>query len=89
MTGLIFVDIRYRQIPNGGGELVSTVETMRERQLLVRLNAEEFARAEAVANHYGVSAANTVRLLFKEKSRELGLEVAQPAPKKPAKGKAK
>lgn len=62
---------------------MSTATEMREKQLLVRMNAEEWARAEAVAEHYGVSAANVVRMLFKEKARELGIDAAATTAKKP------
>lgn len=55
------------------------IERVREEQLNVRLNPEEQARFKRLAEHYGVSAATMVRMLVKEKERELGL-VPPPAP---------
>ncbi len=47
---------------------------MRERQLNIRLSEEESGRFERVADHYGLNIAATIRMLFKEKARELGFE---------------
>ena len=61
---------------------------MRERLFTIRMNEEESARLDALAGHFGLSAAGVVRMLLKDKERELGL--APPpvvAPKKPAKVK--
>lgn len=54
---------------------------VREEQLNVRLSPEEMARFQRVADHFGLSPAAMVRMLVKEKARELGvLEVVPPAP---------
>lgn len=44
---------------------------MRSKQLNIRLNDEECVRVERLAKHYDLSAPNVVRLLLKEKEREL------------------
>ena len=47
---------------------------MREKQLNIRLSEEEAARFQLVADHFGLNIAGTIRMLFKEKARDLGLE---------------
>jgi len=53
--------------------------TMREKQLNVRLNPEEVARLEAVADHYSLSAAAALRMLVKREHDSLfGVEKKKP-----------
>lgn len=47
---------------------------MRETQLNIRLSDEEAERFKRVADHYGLNVAGTIRMLFKEKARDLGFE---------------
>jgi hypothetical protein len=63
------------------------LDKVREEQLNVRLNPDEQARFARVADHYGLSPAAMVRMLVKEKARELGLESAAP-PTPPSKPRA-
>ena len=49
-------------------------DVIRLAQLNVRLSPEEMERAKRLAEHYGVTPANVVRLLLKERARELGLD---------------
>ena len=67
-------------------------DVIREEQLNVRLSPEEMARARRLAEHYGVTPANVVRLLLKDRARELGLDAGatpasqrEPRPKPAAK----
>ena len=57
---------------------MQVTSTMREKQLQVRLNEEEWARAEALATHFGTTPATVVRMLIVEKARDLGLEHPTP-----------
>lgn len=61
-------------------------EVIRLAQLNVRLSPEEMDRAKRLAEHYGVTPANVVRMLLKERARELGLddEPSAVAQRKPA-----
>ena len=61
--------------------------TMRERQINIRLNEDEAARAEAVSAHYGLNAANLFRFLIKREVDQLGLKVGES--RAPAKKSAK
>lgn len=58
-------------------------ESMRERQLNVRLSREEWDRFDKVAQYYGVNAPTLVRMLVVQKARELGLEPVVGAPPPP------
>ena len=49
-------------------------DVIREEQLNVRLSPDEMKRARRLAEHYGVTPANVVRLLLKERARDLGLD---------------
>ena len=49
-------------------------DVIRLAQLNVRLSPEEMERAKRLAEHYGVTPANVVRMLLKERARELGLD---------------
>jgi hypothetical protein len=44
---------------------------MRERMFTMRLSAEESARLDALAEHYGLNAAGLIRMLLKKEQREL------------------
>ncbi len=48
-------------------------DTMRETQMNVRLTADEAARVAAVAEHYGLSGPNLVRMLIKREADALGI----------------
>lgn len=58
-------------------------DVAREKLFNVRFNADEWARMQALAEHYGIPAANVMRMLMKEKADALGIVSAAPAsPKK-------
>lgn len=60
-------------------------EVIRAEQLNVRLSPEEMKRAKWLAEHYGVTTANVVRMLLTERARELGYpsgEAAKPSARK-------
>lgn len=61
-------------------------EVIRLAQLNVRLSPDEMDRAKRLAEHYGVTPANVVRMLLKDRARELGLDTEPTAatPRKPA-----
>ena len=46
--------------------------TMRERMFTMRLSEEESLRLDRVAAHYGVNAANLVRMLLKREDDAIG-----------------
>lgn len=56
-------------------------DAMRDRMFTMRLSADEGARLDALAEHFGLNAVGTIRMLLKEKAREVGLEVPAPTPK--------
>jgi len=45
---------------------MQTTENMREKTFNMRLTPEEWARFEAVADHYGLPVASMIRMLVKE-----------------------
>jgi hypothetical protein len=53
---------------------MSTVVSIRGEQLNVRLSPDEMALARRLAEHYGLTPGFLVRMLIREKARELGLE---------------
>ena len=57
--------------------------SVRERMFTMRMSKEESDRLDALAEHFGLNAVGVLRLLMKEKTRELGIEPAPP-PAKPA-----
>ena len=62
-------------------------DVIREEQLNVRLSPDEMKRARRLAEHFGVTPANVVRMLLKERARELGIDddgAAPSPPRKPA-----
>ncbi len=54
-------------------------EPVREKLFTMRMSAEEWARAEALAKHYGVTMAALFRMILLEKERTL----AEPARQTP------
>ena len=67
---------------------------VRAKLFNVRFSDEEWARLEALCNHYGLNAAGLIRMLLKKEEREVfaAREAAPPpssprvAPKPPKKG---
>lgn len=60
-------------------------EAMRERMFTMRLSREESARLDALADHFGLNGVGVIRMMLKEKARELGVEPPPAAPpSKPA-----
>jgi hypothetical protein len=57
-------------------------EAVREKLFTMRMSAEEWERAEKLANHYGLTVAGLFRLLMKEKERAIATELAPRAAKK-------
>lgn len=55
-------------------------DTMREKQLNLRVSAEELARLELVAEHYGLNIAATIRMLAKREADRIAADAA-PAPR--------
>jgi antitoxin component of RelBE/YafQ-DinJ toxin-antitoxin module len=53
----------------------------REHLCTIRLSDEEHARAERVAEHYGLNVSALFRMLIKDQARTLGIEPAS-APKR-------
>lgn len=52
----------------------------------MRLSEEESARLDRVAAHYGLNAANLIRMLLTEKDREIAAEtMTGPIERKPKK----
>lgn len=52
--------------------------SMREKQLNIRFSPEESARLEAVANHYGLNGAGTIRMLLKREHDKIVLAGLEP-----------
>lgn len=48
--------------------------TLRERLFTMRMSDEEWTRADALAKHYGLNLAGVIRMILKERARELGVE---------------
>lgn len=46
----------------------------RSEMVTIRLTPEEHARAEAIADHFGLNIAAWFRMVAREKARELGVE---------------
>ena len=59
-------------------------EAMRERQINIRLNEEESARADFLASHYGVNVAAVTRILWKREEERLRRGDAEQAAASPA-----
>jgi hypothetical protein len=52
------------------------VEGLREKLFTMRMSAEEWARAEKLAKHDGLNVASLVRMLLKDRERQLEAEAA-------------
>lgn len=63
---------------------MQTVELVRRHLFNIRFSEEEQARLDAICVHLGVNAANLIRMMLKEKARDLGVDVPPLAPSKPA-----
>lgn len=63
--------------------MTQTAEQVRRHLFNIRFSEEEQARLDAVCGHLGVNAANLIRMLLKEKARELGVEPPPAAPSVP------
>lgn len=63
---------------------MQTAELVRRHLFNIRFSEEEQARLDAICTHLGVNAANLIRMMLKEKARELGVDVPPPPPSKPA-----
>lgn len=65
----------------------SDASNLRERLFTMRMSEEEWQRADALAKHFGLNLAGVIRMVLKEKARELGVEPAPvaPPPARPAK----
>jgi len=49
----------------------------------MRMSAEEWERAESISGHYGITVAALVRMLLKERERDLAVHApAAPKPRK-------
>ncbi len=57
---------------------MQTAPVARDKLFNMRMSAEEWARLEALANHYALNAAGVLRMLVKERYDE----VVQPRPSK-------
>lgn len=49
-------------------------DEMRERMFTMRLSREESLRLDALASHFGLNGAGVIRMMLKEKARDLGVE---------------
>ncbi len=55
-------------------------QPVRERLFTMRMSEEEWQRADALAKHFGLNLAGVIRMVLKEKARELGVEPAVTVP---------
>lgn len=62
---------------------MQTAAPVRRHLFNIRFSEDEQARLDAICEHLGVNAANLIRMLLKEKARELGVEPAQSPPAAP------
>ena len=63
-------------------------EVARDKPFNIRVSAEEWQRLEALAKHYGLNVASTIRFLAKRDADALGITAA-PVQAKPTKKGAK
>lgn len=56
----------------------ATRETMRERQLNIRLSEEEATRLDTIAKHYGLNSAGLIRMLLKRAEGDVKVAAATP-----------
>ena len=68
---------------------MQTAEQVRRHLFNIRFSEEEQARLDALCEHLGVNAANLIRMVLKEKARELGIEPAVVPPAPASKPRAK
>jgi predicted DNA-binding protein len=61
---------------------MQTTDVAREKQLNIRLSAEESERIEALTAHYGINTAALIRMLVKREADSLGFVVEAPKPTK-------
>lgn len=54
--------------------MTQTAELVRRHLFNIRFSEEEQARLDAICGHLGVNAASLIRMMLKEKARELGVE---------------
>lgn len=64
----------------------NAADMARDKQFNMRLSADEVHRLDGLAAHYGLNAANLLRMLLKKEADTLGIVPPKPA-KKPAKKK--
>ncbi len=64
-------------------------EMARDRQFNMRLSEDELRRLDAIATHYGINAANVLRMLIKREADALGIAAEPPKPTTKKKGGAK
>ena len=57
---------------------MQTAADVRERLFTMRMSEEEWQRADALAKHFGLNLAGVIRMVLKEKARELGVEPLAP-----------
>ncbi len=58
-------------------------EMARDRQFNMRLSEDEMRRLDAIAAHFGINAANVLRMLLKREADALGIAAEPPkTPKK-------
>ena len=60
--------------------MMQTEAVPRKNLFNVRFSDEEQERLDRVCEHLGVNAANLIRMLVKEKARELGVDIPPAAP---------
>lgn len=61
----------------------ATKPVARDHLFNIRFSDEEQARLNAICTHLGVNAANLIRMMIKEKARDLGVDVPSSPPSKP------
>jgi transposase len=57
-------------------------DPVRAKTFNIRFSDEEWTRLDAIASHYGITAAAVIRMLLKREEQALGLAT----PPKPARG---
>ena len=66
-------------------QAVVQTEDVRRTLFNMRLSEDESERLKKLAEHYGLNAAGTIRMLLKDRARDLGIETEEPAPREPRK----
>ena len=62
--------------------MAATTELVREKQINIRMSAEEADRLERVAQHHEWTVAQLIRDLVKQEAARLGIELDAKAAKK-------